>query len=150
MTEELFREDAYLKSCEARVIDVNERGGLVLDRTVFYPTGGGQPGDRGKLRLADGREIAIATTVYDKDAYYNTAKSQSAEVQNLIDQGRREYDTAKRKPIYQKMAELVLNEAYHVPLLYGRSYTGFTKNVQNGGQVYNGEAKWNYRNLWLG
>ena len=92
----------------------------------------------------------IATTVYDKDAYYNTAKSQSAEVQNLIDQGRREYDTAKRKPIYQKMAELVLNEAYHVPLLYGRSYTGFTKNVQNGGQVYNGEAKWNYRNLWLG
>lgn len=67
MTEELFREDAYLKSCEARVVAVNERGGLILDRTIFYPTGGGQPGDRGKLRLADGREIAIATTVYDSD-----------------------------------------------------------------------------------
>ncbi len=67
MTEELFREDAYLKSCEARVDAVNERGGLVLDRTIFYPTGGGQPGDRGKLCLADGREIAIATTVYDSD-----------------------------------------------------------------------------------
>lgn len=67
MTEELFREDAYLKSCMARIVAVNERGGLVLDRTVFYPTGGGQPGDRGSLKLADGREIAIATTVYDSD-----------------------------------------------------------------------------------
>jgi misacylated tRNA(Ala) deacylase len=67
MTEELFREDAYLKSCEARVVSVNERGGLVLDRTVFYPTGGGQPGDRGLMRLADGREVQIATTVYDGD-----------------------------------------------------------------------------------
>ncbi len=67
MTEELFREDAYLKSCEARVTAVNERGGLILDRTIFYPTGGGQPGDRGTLRLSDGREIVIATTVYDSD-----------------------------------------------------------------------------------
>lgn len=67
MTEELFREDAYLKACEARVSAANERGGLILDRTVFYPTGGGQPGDRGILKLADGREIVIATTVYDID-----------------------------------------------------------------------------------
>lgn len=67
MTEELFREDAYLKSCEARVVAVNERGGLILDRTSFYPTGGGQPGDRGTFKLADGREIVIATTVYDSD-----------------------------------------------------------------------------------
>ncbi|MEZ5926521.1 MAG: alanyl-tRNA editing protein [Hyphomicrobiaceae bacterium] len=67
MTEELFREEAYLKSCEARVVGVNERGGVILDRTVFYPTGGGQPGDRGIFRLADGRELAIATTVYDSD-----------------------------------------------------------------------------------
>ena len=55
MTDEPFREDAYLKACEARVSAVNERGGMILDRTVFYPTGGGQPGDRGVLKLADGR-----------------------------------------------------------------------------------------------
>ena len=67
MTEELFREDAYLRSCEARVTAVNDRGGIVLDRTVFYATGGGQPGDSGWLRLDDGREIAVATTVYDAD-----------------------------------------------------------------------------------
>lgn len=67
MTVELFREDSYLRSCEARVVSVNERGGIVLDRTVFYPTGGGQPGDSGTLTRADGSSIAIATTVYDGD-----------------------------------------------------------------------------------
>jgi misacylated tRNA(Ala) deacylase len=45
------------------VLAVNERGGIVLDRTVFYPMGGGQPGDSGALRLANGSAIRIATTV---------------------------------------------------------------------------------------
>jgi len=63
LTEELFREDAYLKECDATVLSVNDLGGIVLDRTVFYPTGGGQPGDSGLLRTADGTEIRIATTV---------------------------------------------------------------------------------------
>ena len=63
-TEELFREDAYLTTCAATVVAVNARGGIVLDRTVFYPTGGGQPGDRGTITKADGTEIAIGTTIY--------------------------------------------------------------------------------------
>ena len=67
MTEEIFREDAYARDCQATVTAINERGGIVLDRTVFYPTGGGQPGDRGVLETDDGREIAIATTVYGDD-----------------------------------------------------------------------------------
>lgn len=62
-TEELFRDDSYLRECEATVVAVNERGGIILDRTVFYPTGGGQPGDRGALVRADGGEIAIVTAV---------------------------------------------------------------------------------------
>jgi misacylated tRNA(Ala) deacylase len=61
MTEELFRQDAYLKSCTARVTAIDESG-IRLDRTVFYPTGGGQPGDTGTLRRADGSVIAIADT----------------------------------------------------------------------------------------
>lgn len=63
MSEPLFREDSYLTTCTATVTAVNERGGIVLDRTVFYPTGGGQPGDSGRLVRADGDTIAIATTV---------------------------------------------------------------------------------------
>jgi misacylated tRNA(Ala) deacylase len=61
MTALLFRDDAYLRSCEARVTGVDERG-IRLDRTVFYPQGGGQPGDSGMLRLADGGSLAIADT----------------------------------------------------------------------------------------
>jgi len=57
-TERLFYQDAYLRDCEAEVLRADERG-IVLDRTVFYPLGGGQPGDIGELRTADGRAIAI-------------------------------------------------------------------------------------------
>jgi len=63
MTELLFRDDPYLTSCPATVVAINDRGGVVLDRTVFYPTGGGQPGDKGVLRASDGAEIRIATAV---------------------------------------------------------------------------------------
>jgi misacylated tRNA(Ala) deacylase len=61
MTDLLFYADAYLRNCEARVVTADERG-IVLDRTVFYPLGGGQPGDVGTLRAEDGREVAIVDT----------------------------------------------------------------------------------------
>lgn len=66
MTEELFREDAYLKSCAAKVVKINDLGGIILDRTVFYPTGGGQPGDSGTISYGES-EIKIATTVTDRE-----------------------------------------------------------------------------------
>ena len=61
MTELLFRDDAYLKNASARVLAVHERG-IELDRTIFYPLGGGQPGDTGALLRANGERIAIADT----------------------------------------------------------------------------------------
>ena len=61
MTEALYGEDAYLKSCTAKVVRADEQG-IILDRTLFYAMGGGQPGDSGLLRLADGREIVITDT----------------------------------------------------------------------------------------
>lgn len=65
-TEELFRADSYLKECSAIVVRADERG-IVLDRTVFYPMGGGQPGDTGVLVLADGSTVAIADTQKGED-----------------------------------------------------------------------------------
>jgi misacylated tRNA(Ala) deacylase len=65
-TKLLFKENAYLKNTYAKVVSVNERGGIVLDQTVFYVTGGGQPGDCGTF-VHNGRSIEIVTTVYDRD-----------------------------------------------------------------------------------
>jgi misacylated tRNA(Ala) deacylase len=66
MTEVLYRTDAYLKDCEAKVLGLNERGGIILDRTVFYASAGGQPGDTGVLEVA-GRSCPIATAVWEAD-----------------------------------------------------------------------------------
>ena len=66
MTELVFYEDAYRKQCDAQVLEVGE-GGIVLDRTVFYPMGGGQPGDTGALSLADGTAVTISDTRRRKD-----------------------------------------------------------------------------------
>lgn len=60
-TTDLFRDDAQLRECAATLLRADERG-LLLDRTVFYPQGGGQAGDAGTLSLADGREIRIVDT----------------------------------------------------------------------------------------
>jgi len=60
-TELLFRDDAYLKAATARVAAVHERG-IELDRTIFYPLGGGQQGDTGAWVRENGQRIIIADT----------------------------------------------------------------------------------------
>lgn len=62
-TEALFRDDSYLGQANARVVAINDRGGILLDRTIFYATSGGQPGDTGRLLRVDGSAVAIAATV---------------------------------------------------------------------------------------
>lgn len=66
MTELLFRDDAYLQEASATVLAHTAEGGVVLDRLLFYPTGGGQPGDSGWL-LWEGHRLPIATTVKTPD-----------------------------------------------------------------------------------
>ena len=74
-TDCLFRDDSYLKQCDARVVAVTEQGGIVLDRTVFYANSGGQPGDTGVLTKPDGTRIAIENAIYT-----DAAKSEIAHV----------------------------------------------------------------------
>lgn len=62
MTELLFRDDPYLTDAEGRVVELTAEGGIVLDRSVFYATGGGQPGDSGWL-IWEGGRIPIATAL---------------------------------------------------------------------------------------
>ncbi len=70
----LFRDDSYLRDCDATVIAVSDHG-LVLDRTVFYASSGGQPGDRGVLTTDSGAAIPVETAVFT-----DAAKSEVAHV----------------------------------------------------------------------
>lgn len=74
----LFRDDAYLSTAEATVIGLTAEGGVLLDRTIFYATSGGQPGDTGAIERADGTMIPVSTAVY------GTSK---AEIVHLLDSG---------------------------------------------------------------
>lgn len=62
-TEALFRKVSYLREADAKVAGVNERGGILLDRTIFYATSGGQPGDTGRIVRANGETIEISGTI---------------------------------------------------------------------------------------
>ncbi|MGU7771257.1 alanyl-tRNA editing protein [Burkholderia sp. MR1-5-21] len=103
-THALFRENAYLAHCEAVVTAVDEDG-IRLDRTVFYPLGGGQAGDSGVLMLPDGASIAIADTRKAKfdgatpdDAVHVPAPGQDAGIAALAPGARvvAEIDWARR------------------------------------------------------
>jgi misacylated tRNA(Ala) deacylase len=67
MTLMLFRDDPYCRETSATVTAIGQPGGLIFDRTIFYPQGGGQPGDQGSMIDRNGRPIAIVSTIYDRD-----------------------------------------------------------------------------------
>lgn len=84
MTEELFREDAKLLHCEATVLAVDDTG-IVLDRTVFYPLGGGQAGDAGTLTSADGTVLSIVDTRKHRERPGDIAHVPAADATALAD-----------------------------------------------------------------
>ncbi len=93
----LFQEDPYLKSCRARITESSPEG-VFFDRTVFYPEGGGQPGDTGIMRLSSGAEVSITDTrkhgVQDQDILHVLAEDSTIpevgeEVELQIDWERR-------------------------------------------------------------
>lgn len=101
-TDCLFREDSYLKECDARVVGITEQGGIVLDRTVFYANSGGQPGDTGAIALADGTRLAIANAVY--------TDAQKSEIAHVLADG---------TPAHPKVGDVVRAEIEWEPR-YGR------------------------------
>ena len=62
MQKELFRNDSYLKTCSSKIIEILEEG-IVLDNNIFYPEGGGQPGDVGNVKC-DNKSFEIINTKY--------------------------------------------------------------------------------------
>lgn len=64
MTEFLFRDDSYLATLSVTVTAVTPEGGIALDRTIFYATSGGQPGDTGRLTRSDGSSLRVTGTVH--------------------------------------------------------------------------------------
>lgn len=94
MTENLFREDSYLQSCAARVLATDDEA-IVLDRTVFYPLGGGQPGDTGNISWNGGEATIIDTRYGEGGAIRHVIEAGSAlptegsEVTATIDWDRR-------------------------------------------------------------
>lgn len=95
MTETTFRDDPYLREDSARVIGHTGEGAIVLDRSIFYPTGGGQPGDSGQL-VWEGRRIGIATAIKLDGGRIGLLPSEAvpmppvgAEVRQILDWDRR-------------------------------------------------------------
>jgi misacylated tRNA(Ala) deacylase len=66
MTQTLYREDAYQREAQGQVLGFTDEGGVIVTPSLFYPTGGGQPGDSGWLEW-DGKRLAIATAVKGED-----------------------------------------------------------------------------------
>jgi len=79
MTEELFREDGYLKTLNATVTQLDERG-VQFDQTIFYPTSGGQPGDTGTVTLANGTSLNIIDTRKEGDEHIHVLEDGYSDV----------------------------------------------------------------------
>ncbi len=94
MTEQLFREDSYLKQCDAVVVAV-DGDAIVLDRTVFYPMGGGQPADTGTLQWQGGSATVIDTRYGEGGAIRHIVEADAARPQ-VGDDVRAEIDWDRR------------------------------------------------------
>ena len=94
MTDELFRNDSYLKECDATVVAIDDNA-LILDRTVFYPLGGGQPGDTGTVSWDSG-SAAIVDTRYGDEGSISHHLEEGAALPNVGDGVQVELDWDRR------------------------------------------------------
>lgn len=135
MTEDLYSRDAYLRACEATVVDVREDG-VELDRTVFYPRGGGQPGDSGVLRWDGGECRVIDTTKSREDGRVVHAIDPSTSIPSSGTSVTAEIDWDRR---YQHMRT---HTALHA--LSGVVFTDFGAKVTGGNIDSGGVARMDF------
>ncbi|MBB45851.1 MAG: Ala-tRNA(Pro) hydrolase, partial [Rhodospirillaceae bacterium] len=84
MTEELFKEATYSKTADAKVYRVMDEG-VILDRTIFYPEGGGQPGDTGSFSMQDGKDLTVTNTVKTPNGILHILNANKGEM--IVGQG---------------------------------------------------------------
>ena len=113
MTERLYYHDSFLYSFDARVLKSIEREGrraVVLDRTAFYPTSGGQVHDIGKFILDDGKEVVVTEVADEEDEnifHFASAEIESGQkVRGVVDSVRR------RDHMQQHSGQHVLSAAF--------------------------------------
>jgi ABC-type transport system substrate-binding protein len=93
----------------------------------------------------------IASNNFNASAYYNPMKKPfDPQVQPLIEQGRESFDQAKRKDIYNRLSQIVVNQGFYVPMIYGTGLVAATKSLQGTDTLFSGDAKWSFTQLWLG
>ncbi len=133
MSEALYLHDSYLRSFEA-VVTRSDGTGVVLDRTAFYPTGGGQPSDRGTLHASDGRDWSVAAVEKTPAGILHRL----AEALDLPIPGTRLTGTVDWGLRYQHMR-------YHTLLhvLSGVVYHRFGSGI-TGGQIYPDRARMDF------
>ncbi|HEX6143032.1 MAG TPA: alanyl-tRNA editing protein [Geminicoccaceae bacterium] len=104
MTDLLFRDDAYARSCEAEVRAANGDG-IELDRTVFYPAGGGQPGDQGIIEAGDARLNVLDTVKAGDSGVLHRLAGEPPPVGTIV---RAEIDWARRHRLMRMHSALHL------------------------------------------
>jgi misacylated tRNA(Ala) deacylase len=130
-TEQLYASDAYLRSFDAQVVEVTDDGGIVLDRTAFYPTGGGQPHDLGSLSWDGGQVPVVEVRKQGDEVLHRVQGSPPApgtRVHGEIDWERR-YALMRNHTALHSMSGVIYQ-------LYGATVTG--------GQMYPDRARMDF------
>lgn len=133
MTEALYLRDSYLRSFDARVTEV-EGTSVVLDRSAFYPVGGGQPSDQGVLRTGDGRSWTVGSVEKGlRGILHHLADSSNPPEPNEPVSGEIDWTLRHQHMRYHTLLHLLSGVVYH------RFHSGIT-----GGQIYPDRARMDF------
>ena len=91
----------------------------------------------------------LGSLAFKSDGYYNAANLQRPDIDALVELGAGLYETSKRRETYLKLNEIILQEAWFVPLVYAVNHLAGPKHVQNIDRVMGWDGKMNFRYVWL-